>query len=80
MYIFLYSRYIYIIYIDTANIDAGVIYPNYFDVHSQLMYIYIIKRIHIRRHLSLSFSDEGPAPDVPGGADAERLALFLESG
>lgn len=34
--------------------------------------------IHIKRHLSLSFSD--PAPDVPGGAEVDRLALFLESG
>lgn len=36
--------------------------------------------IHINRHLSLSFSDEVPAAAEPGGAEAERLALFFESG
>ncbi len=42
--------------------------------------IMVMEGIHIKRHLSLSFSDDDPAPDVPGGAEADRLALFLESG
>lgn len=37
------------------------------------------RQIHITRHLSFSFSDEVPDAE-PGGAEADRLALFFESG
>lgn len=35
------------------------------------------RRSHITQHLSFSFSEEEP---VPGGAEADLLALFFESG